>query len=304
MPKPTVFIHTNAQQYVGALVAQHAIRKHTRHADKFDIRILHLYDYPHLKKRQGQTYLRKGTMVTWRNEDLQSFSPLRFLPPQEQSYQGRAIVIDPDIFALGDIWELLNRDMHDKAVWCRRIERKDGSTWYATSCMLMDCAKLRHWDWDRKVDEMFAHKWDYGHWVFLKNEDPQTIGLLEQEWNDFDTLSDHTKLLHCTERSTQPWKTGLPVDYNLNYQASAPAGPRYVPQPILKFSRALLGRSAPAAPAADERYQPHPDTRQEKYFFSLVRECLEQGVLTEKMLKQEMRANHIRHDTMQLLKAV
>ena len=50
----------------------------------------------------------------WRNDDLQSFTPLRFLPPQLMGYQGRAVVIDPDIFATGDIWELLSRDMAGK----------------------------------------------------------------------------------------------------------------------------------------------------------------------------------------------
>jgi hypothetical protein len=303
-PKPVVFIHTNAQQFVGAKVAEHALRKHSRNLDKFEIRILHLDDYPHLKRREGQTYLRKGTVVTWRNEDLQSFSPLRFLPPQELGYRGRALVIDPDIFALADVWELLNRDMEGKAIWCRQVARPDGSTWFATSCMLLDCAKLRHWDWDRRIDEMFAHQCDYGSWIFLKTEDPATIGPLEEEWNHFDTLTERTRLLHCTERSTQPWKTGLPVDFNLNYRADAvPRGLRYVPRPILNWSRALLGRGESPAAAGHQRYQPHPDPRQERYFFSLVKECLREGTLTHRMLKEEMRANHIRHDTLALLEA-
>ena len=40
-------------------------------------------------------------------EDLQSFTPLRFMPPQLMGYEGRAIVIDPDVFAVGDVYELL-----------------------------------------------------------------------------------------------------------------------------------------------------------------------------------------------------
>src|SRR5204862_121996 len=43
----------------------------------------------------------------------------------------------------------------------------------------------------------------------------ETIGLFEAAWNDFDRLNANTRLLHNTRRRTQPWKTGLPVDYML-----------------------------------------------------------------------------------------
>ena len=47
----------------------------------------------------------------------------------------------------------------------------------------------------------------------LKLEPPDTIGLIEDEWNDFDRLTPKTRMVHNTRRRTQPWKTGLPVDY-------------------------------------------------------------------------------------------
>ena len=47
----------------------------------------------------------------WRYDDLQSFTPLRFIPPELMGYQNRAVIIDTDIFAVGDVWELLSRDM-------------------------------------------------------------------------------------------------------------------------------------------------------------------------------------------------
>jgi len=31
----------------------------------------------------------------WFNDDLQSFTPTRFMPPELMAYQGRAVVIDP-----------------------------------------------------------------------------------------------------------------------------------------------------------------------------------------------------------------
>ena len=58
-------------------------------------------------------------------EDLQSFTPLRFMPPQLMGYEGRAIVVDPDVFAVGDVHELLTRDMEGKAVMGRRRSHRD-----------------------------------------------------------------------------------------------------------------------------------------------------------------------------------
>jgi hypothetical protein len=287
-----VFIHTNPQQMVGAKLAAYALRKHSRHNDQFDVQVLNLWDFPHLTQREGQTYRRKGRMATWRNRDLQSFSPLRFLPPQLMNYQGRAVLIDPDIFALADIHELLSRDMQGKALWCRKGHpEKPTDQNYNTSVMLLDCAKLRHWDWDRRIDDMFAHKFDYGDWIFLRDENPAAIGELEAEWNHWDTLTDQTKLLHNTERSTQPWKTGLPVDYNLNYQVG---GWRGRLRSLAKAGQRLLFRGD----SAHERYLPHPDQRQERLFFTLLRECLDHGVIDEKFLKQEIRSQHLRPDAL------
>ena len=80
-------------------------------------------------------------MRPWLNEDLQSFTPLRFAPPQLMNYQGRAVVMDPDIFAIGDIWELLNRDMEGAAIMCRpKSGRKGRKGAFASSVMLLDCA--------------------------------------------------------------------------------------------------------------------------------------------------------------------
>ena len=48
-------------------------------------------------------------------------------------------------------------------------------------------------------------------------------------------------------------------------------------------------------------YQSHPDRAQERFFFELLKECLDQGVVTEAMLQEEMQANHLRHDAGSLL---
>ena len=48
-------------------------------------------------------------------------------------------------------------------------------------------------------------------------------------------------------------------------------------------------------------YEPHPDPNQERFFFGLLKECLEQGIVTEAMLRDEMAKNHVRHDALELV---
>ncbi len=287
--KPCVFIQTNHRQMIGALVSEYSLRRNSAHNDKFDVRIMHHKDYPFFQAKEGKVYLRDGLKRRWRNDDLQSFTPLRFLPPELMGYSGRAVVIDPDVFAVGDIYDLLVRDMEGKAVVCRS---RGGSKGLASSVMLLDCAKLTHWRCEAQFNEMFAFERDYMDWICLKLEPREAIGLFENRWNDFDTLTADTKLLHNTKRWTQPWKTGLPVDF-------VPAEKTQRFQPLgwaRRVRRKLFGPYALLG-----RYRRHRDPNQERFFFGLLRECLEQGVVSEALLREEMERNHLRHDALQVL---
>ena len=209
--KHGVFIQTNHKQITGAIVAEHALRRYSKNNDKFDVHIVDSRDYPMFEQREGQEYLRDGVKRTWLNDDLQSFTPTRFMPPRLMGYQGRAVVIDPDIFAAADIWELLSRDMQGKAIMCRMRSGPKGlvDRCLASSVMLLDCAQLRHWDAEKTFNAMFDFTQDYQPWVCLKGEDRDSVDFFEPEWNDFDKFTTATKMLHTTRRKTQPWKTGL-----------------------------------------------------------------------------------------------
>ena len=264
--KPTVFIHTNKKQMLGALVSRYSLRKRSAHADKFDVKFIEVKDYPCMLAREGQPYLRDGEMRPWLNEDLQSFTPLRFAPPELMNYEGRAVVMDPDIFAIGDIWELLQRDMQNAAIVSRpKSGRKGRKGAFASSVMLLDCAKLRHWQFEKNFSEMFEPvSRDYMDWVSLKLEPTGSISALEAYWNDFDNLTQETRLLHNTKRKTQPWKTGLRIDYR-------PADTFQLFPPrhwFRRARRALFGDYRFAG-----TYAAHPDPAQETFFFELVREA-------------------------------
>ena len=131
-------------------------------------RLINHGDYPFFASgTKGELYLRAGTKLPWRNDDLQSFTPLRFMPPELMGYEGRALVVDPDVFAVGDVWELLSRDMQGKAIMCRvhgGVKRTVRGT-YASSVMLLDCAKLKHWRTEAQFDALFAFTRDYRTWI-------------------------------------------------------------------------------------------------------------------------------------------
>ena len=113
--KPTVFIQANERQQLGAKISAHSYKRNARDSDSFDVRILHVRDFPRLADG-NQTYLRAGEVTRWNPDDLQSFTPLRFYPPQAMGFEGIAVVTDPDVFAVGDIGDLFNRDRHGKAI--------------------------------------------------------------------------------------------------------------------------------------------------------------------------------------------
>ena len=48
-------------------------------------------------------------------------------------------------------------------------------------------------------------------------------------------------------------------------------------------------------------YKQHPDSNQERFFFGLLKECVEQGIVTEDLIRDQMSRNHVRHDALEVL---
>jgi hypothetical protein len=281
--KPVVIIHTNDKQMLGALVSAHSYRRNSRSADAFEVRVFRAEDYPELQER-GHTLLRGGYVREWDPDDLQSFTPLRFAVPDEVGHQGLALVTDPDVFAVGDVGELFTRDLEGKAIWCRPRPGYDKITDpLATSVMLLDCGKLPHWRFKEDLQALWDHRVDYLDWINLKREDLSTIGLLEPEWNDFDHLTPRTKLLHNTKRRTQPWKTGLPVDFTLRER------------------RGLMSLAMPIVRMVAPNYTRHPDRNQETYFYALLAEGLDTGAISREQVEKEVHLGHVRSDSFDLI---
>ncbi len=280
--KPTVVIHTNDKQMLGALVSAHSYRRNSRTPDAFDVRIVTASEFPELQER-GRSLLRGGHVRDWDPHDLQSFTPVRYAIPGLLGYEGLALVTDPDVFAVGDVAELFGRDLEGRAIWCTpRPGYTKITDPLATSVMLLDNAKLKHWRFEDDVKALWDHKIDYLDWINLRLEKLETIGLLEPEWNDFDRLTLATKLLHNTKRRTQPWKTGLPIDFTFKERG------------LLNFALPIVRKLAP-------NYTRHPDQRQEAYFYGLLAEALDIGAVSREQVEKEVRFGYVRPDSEALI---
>jgi len=293
--KPVVFIHTNEQQMLGARLLEYSLKARSLRPDAFEVRILRVEETPQLyPHREGRRFLHSGYVRRWRNRDLQTHDPLRMRAPELMGYRGRALMLDPDIFANGDVNQLLTRDMGPHAILCRKRPNQRPST----AVMLLDCVRLKHWRWEQALEEVFAMRRDLLEWQHLADDAPETIGLLEDRWNDLDHLDADTKLLHNSRQITQPWKTGLPIDFDLDAWGAYPYRSGFHPGDL----RARL-RQRLHAPRLGERglYQRHPDRKQEEFFFLLLGEALERRVISESFVTEQMRKGYLRADALEMV---
>lgn len=272
-----VFIQANDKQLLGAKLAKFAIERRSKDVP---VEILNVDAEPVFKAFSGKTYLRQGRELTYDPLDLQSFTLSRFLPPERMGYQGMAVVIDPDIFAIRDLNELFASGTDGKSVAaCRKKDAWDSSV------MLLDCAKLRDWKVGEWLERMAKKEMDYDDIMTLRliRDD---VKELSRVWNSLDVLSDETKMLHTTGRLTQPWKTGLPIDFTRN---PLPKLLGFIPrEPIHR----LLGKYP-------STYQPHPDKKIIDFFFALLKEALAAGAVSRAEIEDEIRRKHVRPDLLE-----
>jgi hypothetical protein len=128
------------------------------------------------------------------------FSIYRYHVPFLAGYTGRAISMDADIVCQADIAELYNLPMTSGAM--ARVK-----TGYATSVMLLDCEKLKHWnvaEWaPRLKNRNIYQKTMWGRPGGLSTPD---FTPLDPMWNQLDDFPAGTKQIHYTNIARQPWK--------------------------------------------------------------------------------------------------
>lgn len=272
-----IFIHTNNKQGIGAVLSKFSIERSLSNKS-IEVGFINVDNLNQFKNFAGKKYLRAGKESVYNPKDLQSFTLSRFMPPELMNYEGRALVIDPDIFALSDISELFSVDMREKAIAC--CSKKDA---WDTSMMVLDCARLKHWKIEDILNKLEKKELDYSDIMTLKIESRDTLMEMSRIWNNLDTLTPETKMIHMTNRLTQPWRTGLPIDFTRN---PMPKILGIIPrEPIHK----ILGKYP-------THYKQHPIKEVEKWFFKLVDDAIKSGELTKEEIEEEIQKGEVRKD--------
>jgi hypothetical protein len=264
------------------LVSKFTLENTTKYRDRFRVEILNVDDMSRFVDFHGKTYLRDGKKLSFDRNDLQSFTLARFMPPEILNYKGRCIAIDPDVFSVQDIYPLFELDLQGRSIACRRYNKD-----WASSVMLLDCSKLTHWRIDDILLKLRMREIDYQILMTLAYE--ESILELDAAWNSFDHLDENTKLLHNTNRRTQPWKTGLRRDFVYYKKVNPLLG--FVSRVGVDF---LLGRQP-------HGYVKHPDPNQETFFFCQLACALAQGYVTPEFLCREIQRRHVRPDLFKVL---
>ena len=199
-----ILIQTNEMQEIASKVSAASFIKFGFKED--DISFLDFKKNNLIQSYVGKKYLRDGKLKTFKN-DLQSFTLLRFLGPEFLNYEGKALIIDPDVFAIKDpsnIVKLLDDEAGIVCSFYNGVARSE--------VMLINCSKIK-WNFKEILSDLFSLKIDYKDLMNLTFDKSLNIKELSKSYNSHDVINSDTILLHTTNRITQPWKEGLNIDF-------------------------------------------------------------------------------------------
>lgn len=196
----SVYIGSGNNSVIERNVLVYSIRRHT--SIDIDINVFYGTDNQLIKNDAtlslDKVFKHKGLNHT-------EFSLYRFLIPQLMNYKGKAIYLDSDTLNLSDINELFSIDMGNNTILCKQDELYGH---WSTSVMLMDCGKLQ-FNIDDIVENIRKKNITYENVMQLSNEFTSLynikVGEISPDWNRFDFYDSHTKILHFTDLTRQPW---------------------------------------------------------------------------------------------------
>ena len=272
-----IFIQTNNSQLLAAKVAKFAIQSRgcaSRHG--IPVTLMNVEENESFRAFSGAEYRLGSSRLRYDVAGIQSFTLSRFMAPELMGYSGRALVIDPDILALEDVRPLFTLDLQDNPIAACR--RHDG---WESSVMLLDCAKLSHWRIADILKDLRTLRSDYYELITLKAE--QGVLELPSVWNSRDQIVPEIKMLHMTQVLTQPWKTGLPVEFGAREVAKI-----FQPIPWKPIRRLLSKRVT--------HYRPHPLPEIERIFMTLLKDAVDAGEVTEADIADSIRSGFVRAD--------
>ena len=194
-----------------------------------------------LKKYRNE--LKNGKLKTYEN-DLQSFTPLRFLAPTLNNNKDLILVIDPDIFAISDPKIILDNVNDDYDLYCTSYNKI-----LRSEMMLINTKKI-NWNFEKILKELFELKIDYKDLMSLSFDTSLKVKIIANKFNAHDTITEDTILLHTTNRLTQPWKEGLLIDFD--------AGNKTILNYLKNITKKKLGIKYDKN-IIESKYQKHPN---------------------------------------------
>lgn len=202
----TVFISSGEASLLERKVLMYSLRRNSTR--ELDIRVFN--GTHNTVEREGHPPEPAPMSLKVKYQNVTEFSNYRFLVPQVCGHQGRAISMDSDMIALGDIGELFDADMGGKHLLAKPAAyggATDGQ--WGLSVMLIDCARTR-FQLDRYFDEINEGLYSYTDLHQMRPRflgyHPFDIGPIDGRWNEFDHRDKGTRLIHYTNLYTQPWK--------------------------------------------------------------------------------------------------
>jgi len=202
----TVFISSGEASLLERKVLMYSLRKNSRR--ELDIRVFN--GTHNTVEREGHPPTPAPMSLKVKYQNVTEFSNYRFLVPEICGNTGRAICMDSDTIALGDVGELFDAEMGDNNFLAKPAAYGDKTDeQWGLSVVLFDCARTR-FALDQYFDEIASGLYDYTdlHQMrprFLAHH-PFKVGRIDPRWNEFDRCYKDTRLIHYTNLYAQPWK--------------------------------------------------------------------------------------------------
>ena len=266
--KLRIVIHTNKYNILSALVSKYSLKKYHPYLD-VDIVTVEEH-FPKFLENDSKTFIRKSRDYDcfWYKDYSQSFFPIRFLIPELYNYSGHLLIIDPDVFLVKKMDNIEQYFNGKKLCACMNINNLP-----ASSVMLLNASKFKHWNYNKLCDDLFNDKKDFDDYMYLKDElKEDNISILPDYYNEYDKINDKTILLHTTKTHTQPWKTGL------------------------SYKEHELHNIPKSDESKDLIFKQHESKEVEDFFFKLAKEAYNNNYINDDLIKDSIKNKYIRED--------
>lgn len=279
-----IFIHSNHSQLFGAKVSKYLFSKYGIN----QVEILMVENDPFLTKLDKKKYLRAGKREKYFINDLQSFTLTRFSAEMHNDAKDGYLMMDPDIFAIKspEKFILESNQIKDFDLLARPLPSSKHKEYllkgFASSVFYRRASSRYLWDYEKLIDDIFNNRLDYNQLITLSCFNDLKIAELPEKMNSYDRLNHETILLHNTGRVTQPWKSGLEIDY-INHKI-----PKHK-----RIINSFFGKK--------QYYLNHPDKSQTDFFISSTRDAINARYIDEQYIFECIKNKYIRPDIMQLI---